>query len=177
MLNAHSAGDMSAYGVSEVAKNWAEVVAIFLGGIWAVYRFAYEARSNTPSLDGDLTIERNTLSNVLDVVTVRARWNNRSKFALGLNNEKCLVSAYKLSDTSPNGKLEKKEHLHTQRVFSEPTVLEPKTESNLRVHFVLSKGPVYFFRWELESNPYRKWYFFKKGAYTWSKEIVWNSVS
>ena len=164
--------------ISEIFKNWAQVIAIFIGGVWAVCRWIYEARANAPSLDGELTVERSALSNTSDVVTVRALWNNRCKFALKLNEQKCSVSAYKVAENLPAGNLDNDKlgmPLHSQYVFSKPTILEPKSESTLRAHFVLEQGPVYLFRWELTSCTRRKWTFFQRVEYSWSKETIWNS--
>lgn len=164
--------------ISEIWKNWFEVIAIFLGGCWAIYTWIYEVRSNYPSLDGDLTIESTILSKDLIAVSVCAMWNNRGKFPVKLSHNDCFVDVFKIAADLHPGNLffdeNQKGELRNQ-LFPKDITLEPKTESRLRAHFILQRGPVYFFRWKLTSHPNWEWQDFRKIAGIWGKTIIWNS--
>lgn len=158
--------------ISEIVKNWVEAFAIIIGGIWTFYLFVLKKRFEIESLDGDLKIDSNDLSNASVVVTVRALWNNRGKSPIELNTKEILVSAYSIPQNLSSCPLNEENRQHLQLVTKQnpyetypSCILEPKTESTLRAHFVLPKGPVYLFRWELT--------FLKGGG--WFKEIVWAS--
>jgi hypothetical protein len=155
------------------AKNWAEALGIVGGGIWALYVFVYECRAHRHSLDGDLAIETNDLSKELVAVSVRAVWNNRGKFPISFDSKKYNVAVYAVS--APQGgagnlpyKSDLGEPLHKQdRGTNSGFVLEPNSSSVLRAHFVLPRGPVYRFVWDLTES--------KDGDH-WRKDIIWSSV-
>jgi hypothetical protein len=161
---------------SEILKNCLTSIALVIGGLWALYRFEYEARAHGPSLDGDLEIESTSLNKTdapdLLVVSVKAKWVNRGKFALQLKPKKSGVHVFEVRGDKdiPDGNLDenKLKFLWNQPAFPEckEIVLEPKAKSIFRVHFILKKGPVYLFRWKLENSPEE----------CWDKEIVWNST-
>lgn len=163
--------------LSEVVKNWTEVAAIVAAGGWALWRFGYVARADTPSLDGELSIAQHAAGNGLLVVSVRALWNNRSRFTLALDPRACSVSVYEIPDQLRVGPLDPSkdlaEPLHVQVPFAEQRRLdlEPKTASALQAHFVLRGGPLYLFRWELATaEPY-------DGApFHWRRDALWNSA-
>jgi hypothetical protein len=162
---------------SEIWKNRAEIAAVFIAGIWTVWLFFYERRAHAPSLDGDLTIESSTLSKDLDVVSVRALWNNRGKFPIKLNKEDCFVLVFKVDAQLPKGPLvfEDDKALEKLTLFSGDTVLEQGAQSVFRAHFILEKGPVYLFRWRLKSAGFWDWSFLQEYVGNWKKEIIWHS--
>jgi hypothetical protein len=169
------------HDISEIAKNWATVTAITVGGIWALCRWGYTewsgARKNTASLDGDLTIEANKLSDMSLLVTVRGLWNNRGHFPIELDTETSSVSVYELNSHLKAGPLNPNADLGNPLFVQYPFKdlglfeLEPQTASALRAHFVLNSGPLYLFRWELFRSTRKK----KQKLFYWSKEIVWSS--
>lgn len=168
---------------------WLTIVTVLAGGFWAVWVFYYEARGHTPSLDGELSVESTVLwvgkkplhgapSSTKDfgpahlVVTVRGLWNNRSKFPLKLDPDMVAVHAYIIPETlgpftSEIENLTNLKNVDVRKPYRDKKTftLEPNTKSTLAVHFVLEKGPVYLFHWELESLKGNRWY----------KEIIWNS--
>jgi hypothetical protein len=205
--------------ISEVCKNWAEAAAIVVGGLWTLWVFRYEARANMPSLDGDLSVESTVLSRGEPAsseatsskgtgaaprlaVSVCALWNNRSKFPVKLNQKCIAVHAYIIPANLPDGS-DLSDHevlteVGTRKPYEDKShfTLEPKSQSTLRVHFILVQGPVYLFRWKLKSiNRFTwmgvkklmekrfkgvTWEDFKKLTWrglTWEKEIIWNSAA
>jgi hypothetical protein len=166
--------------VSEIVRNWATVIAMLCGSGWAFWKLYSEwggARKNRASLDGDLSIQANALSEACSLVTVRGLWKNRGQFPVPLDVEETKVMVFelrkdlKVGAIDPDSKLGKP--LFVQYPFRDLGLfeLEPRTESSLRAHFVLRAGPIYLFRWELYKvrKP-------RDDVFYWSKEIVWNSI-
>lgn len=87
----------------------------------------------------------------------------------------CTASVYDVSSKAKIGVLIRNvdlgEPLFKQTPFAgwRGMQLEANTESLLRAHFVLLRGPVYLFAWEL-SLPDDK-----IGESTWKKEVIWTS--
>lgn len=162
--------------ISEIVKNWAEVAAVFVGGLWVLWLFLYERRSHAPSLDGDLSIESVAISNEVIAVSVRAVWNNRNKFPLELDKTGCSVLVFKMDAKLPKGSVLPQDGAATHRYdYAKNSILEQGTQSVLRAHFVLDKGPVYFFRWNLKSTIFWDWLLLKRNTSNWVKEIIWDS--
>lgn len=165
--------------ISEICKNWAEMVAILIGGGWVLWLFAYEARAHAPSLDGDLTIESAAPSKDLTAASVRATWNNRGKFPVKLKHEDCFVYVFIITGDLPQGSLvfADDQNFKKRQLFDGDLTLEQGSQSILRVHFILQKGPVYLFRWKLKSHKFLEWNWLKirRIEAEWTKEIIWDS--
>jgi hypothetical protein len=82
-----------------------------------------------------------------------------------------------LDENLPKGSLVLNDEMSLQKLklFSEETVLEQGAQSSFRAHFILDKGPVYLFRWRLESSTFRDVLFLNKYVGGWTKEIIWDS--
>jgi hypothetical protein len=149
----------------EILPNCVTAIAVIIGGLWAYRRWNYERPSDEPSIDGDLSVESSILEGNKIAVSIRAVWNNRSRFPLKL--EKSSVLVYEIDPELPERILDAKKpgEAILPEFITEISDLEPKSESVLRAHFVLKRGPVYFFHWELIS---------KRGDH-WKKHIIWDS--
>lgn len=161
---------------SEEWKNWAEIGAVIIGGLWTVWLFFYSRRADDPSLDGDITVESVDLKNGLVAVAVRAVWNNRSKFPLEMDTSQCNVLVFKIDPSTPPGPWHYKKHSPLYKYdFLGLLVLEQGAESVLRTHFILEKGCVYMFRWQIKSTESFNWLFLKKQSAYWARGIFWDS--
>lgn len=166
---------------SEIAENLATTVAIVAGGLWAYWKWGHSdwpgALRHRAALDGSIVAECTPLDSGLLVVTVKAHWNNRSAFPVAIDTHTSIVTAYELRPTLSVGALPDARGLGKQigeaRVsLANELELEPNTNSELRVHFVVEPDKRYFFHWRMAGGG-RK---LSKLGLKWDRTLVWHAT-
>ena len=172
---------MEALRWSEIAENVATTVAIVVGGPWAYWVWRHSewagALKHRAALDGSIVAEYTPLASGLLVVAVKAHWNNRSRFPVEIDTHKSIVTAYELGPNLQVGALPDARGLGKQigeaRVsLAEEFELEPKTNSELRVHFVVEPDKRYFFQWRMAGGG-RK---FSELGLNWERTLLWHAT-
>ncbi len=172
---------MSNDDLSIVVRNYVIAAGIGLGGLWAFWKWSFSEwlrqRKNMPAVDGDLSADSVALNDEKIVLSLSALWRNRGDHPVYIDHEATRIDVYKIDEDIGEGAFEPKTSLGEPIFQSRPHhdfeafVLEPRTESLLKTHYILLTGEVYLFRWKLYRNR-------KHGdvLYAWTKELVHKAV-
>jgi hypothetical protein len=169
------AGTRADIHISEVFKNWAQTVAIVVGGLWAVWKWGVAEflrhRREIPALDGRLYANTAVRENGMTVATVEALWRNRGVLPVKLDTHETRVEIYALAKHLDEGPVRPSGVGMELRFDVRPLekmekfTLEPKTESRLQEHFNLKSNHTYLIRWVLRQ---------RRSKNFWQKELLWN---
>ncbi len=174
---------MNEVELSTVIRNYVMIAGIVLGGLWAFWKWSFSEwlrqRKDMPAVDGELSTESEVLNGEKVILSLGAIWRNRGDHPVHIDHEATRVDVYKINKDIVEGPFEPKDNLGEPLFRTRPYhdmkgfILEPKTESLLKTHYVLQAGEVYFFRWKL----YRSRKQHGDVLYAWTKELIYEAKS
>lgn len=174
---------MNSYQLSEMIANYTFTIAAIIGGLWTMWKWGFsewvQHRSRMPAVDGDLHVQEYQLKNKKYALTLIALWNNRGTQPIYIDHKKTRVDVFFISPERELGQFIPKKDLGAPRYRRHPFsdmssfILEPKTQSTLKTHYILTEGDTVLFRWRLFKD--RK----KHGdeEYVWTKEMLYKCGS
>jgi hypothetical protein len=141
--------------ISTVIRDYATVVAIIIGGGWALWRWRFDEwlrrHRDFPALDGEIRTVEAKLNDRDIFVMVNALWRNRAKLPVKLDTAKTFVKVYKLGHTLPTGPFDPQtvEPFCTARPLSGASnyTLEPGTDSIMQQCLVLPANEIVLIHW------------------------------
>jgi hypothetical protein len=139
--------------ISTIIKDYATVIALLAGGLWAVWRWRYERAlrkdREMASPDGTLSVNVVDLDSDRVILTLDGLWRNRGPLPIKLCAEDSCVRVFRVAESSPIGPLTLGDPFLEIPPWWSTYVMEPNTESLLQEHLTLERGQVYLFRWRL----------------------------
>lgn len=169
---------MEAEVFSTIVRNYATALALLAGAGVAIWKWGFEERlrkrREIASPDGFLSSTTIPLGSDKVIVTLEAKWGNRGRFSIYLDEHNSYVSAIQIEETERSGTLlkERNEEFVKAPLFHGPYIMEPNTESVMHQHFIMPRSGVFLFRWVIALNQKHSSDFGGDGIFICSREIV-----
>lgn len=170
---------MTGIELSAVIRNYTLSLSAVLMGGWAFWKWGFTEwlrhRQEGPAVDGQVTTIQTPLinSDKQVLVTIEATWRNKSIFPVHIDTRETRIDIFMISSGYSEGPIYTNNDLrnpaHRMYPYKDMKgfLLEPKTESVLQHHFILSTGNIYLIRWKL----YRCKEHHKSDSFAWTKEF------
>lgn len=151
---------------------------MFVAGGWILFKWGFEqslrARRDIPALAGDIKTALSSLGNGKLFAIIYAEWRSTSPLPLYIDHKKTRFDIYEIPSDMACGTIMPKSDLGAPLFRQFPLedmgdfVFEPNTLNQIRGHFVVETGKLYFARVKVYRDQLRH----GKKVFAWTREII-----